>query len=70
MILYLHMTAPELHINVGLMLTLLVQRANYDSSYVRTNVRNDARTYARTYVTNLLVLIKLIFLTEICKQKG
>lgn len=66
MILYLHMTAPELHINVGLMLTLLVQRANYDSSYVRTNVRNDARTY----VTNLLVLIKLIFLTEICKQKG
>ncbi len=66
MILYLHMTAPELHINVGLMLTLLVQRANYDSSYVRTNVRNDARTY----VTNLLVLIKLIFLTDICKQKG
>lgn len=64
------MTAPELHINVGLMLTLLVQRANYDSSYVRTNVRNDARTYARTCVTNLLVLIKLIFLTEICKQKG
>ena len=60
------MTAPELHINVGLMLTLLVQRANYDSSYVRTNVRNDARTY----VTNLLVLIKLIFLTDICKQKG
>lgn len=55
------MTAPELHINVGLMLTLLVQRANHDSSYVRTNVRNDARTYARTYVTNLLVLIKLIF---------